>query len=320
MTVGQSPAIAAGVVELLGDQLDEHLRTPEDLGRSIAVTTDGDVIRAQVQTSSPKQSAMIANAWAEVYVDRLNDIFAESALTTDSLETQAQQAKADYDAKQAAVVAFIGSSPYEQLVRERDVVVGSLNGVIAQKSKLARLQANAESLRDLIRQGQGSVTPSQEFAKFLVEVNAFNSEGEQPFRMDVPFDPNIGTSSRAELLAELDEFIETLKARQNALGSDGNKALYAQLSDLNVKIERASATRKELEAARDLSWNTFQLLNSKVAENTIATETESQLVRVASPAVEPREPIDQRIMLKTLLGGMAGVVLGAALALVLRPN
>jgi uncharacterized protein involved in exopolysaccharide biosynthesis len=104
------------------------------------------------------------------------------------------------------------------------------------------------------------------------------------------------------------------------LGGEANAPLYEQLSDLNVQLEQAAAQRKELEAERDLAWNTFQLINTKVAENTIATETESQLVRVASPAIEPREPVEQRTLLKTLLGGMAGAVVGAALALVMRPR
>jgi capsular polysaccharide biosynthesis protein len=320
VAIGMSPANAYAVLEMVGHQLGPELATPEDLGRAVTVSMDGDVILVEALTNSPEQSALIANTWAGIIVGNVNEIFAESALTTDSLESQALVAKKDYDAKQAAIIAFIDASRVEQLSRERDLLQSQLNSSTALQAKLLRVQFNAEGLRKLIQEGRGDVTSSQEFAKFLFEVNAFNSEGEQPFRIDIPFDQSTRARPRSQVLAELDEFLETLKDQQAALGGEANAPLYEQLSDLNVQLEQAAAQRKELEAERDLAWNTFQLINTKVAENTIATETESQLVRVASPAIEPREPVEQRTLLKTLLGGMAGAVVGAALALVMRPR
>jgi hypothetical protein len=312
--------MARDVIEALGDQIPSNLRTPEELGRAVSVSNEGDIIRISARTGSPEASALIANTWSDIYARRLNITFADNALPEDALLTQGESLKQDYDAKEAALVAFLASSPWERLIRERDFILRQLNEQVIIKTKLIRLRGDAESLRELVQQGSGDVASSQRFAKLVVEANAFNNGQDENFRLDMPFAQDTDGRSRAELVAELDALINTLQQREDELAGPNTEALYAELNTKHTQIEQVEAKSKEFMAERDLAWNTYQLLKSKVAETSLATETESQFVRPGAEAVVPREPVDERVLLKTLLGGMAGAVVGAALALVLRPR
>lgn len=318
VTIGDSPAFTEQVIQRIGSQLPEYLRTPEGLQSVLDVLNDGDVIRVSARTESPELSALITNTWADIYVTRVNEVFGESALDNDSLKTQAAELKKDYESKQTALTDYIGATTIERLLRERDLITQQLD--VNQESNLVRLITNATALRELVASGQTDVTSSQAFAMFMVEADSFTSTADSPFRVDVPITTDLAPRPRAQVLQEIDLLIANLQERRAALGGVTRDDLYRQLSALNVQVEQAQAKRKELEAARDLAWNTYQLMNNKVAENTVATQTESQLVQIASPAIVPTRPVSQQTQLKTVLGGLAGLVVGAVLALVLKPR
>jgi uncharacterized protein involved in exopolysaccharide biosynthesis len=94
-------------------------------------------------------------------------------------------------------------------------------------------------------------------------------------------------------------------------------ALYARLNAVQARVAEAQRHMQELEAARDLAWTTYQTLNTKVAEVKVSAGTETEWVRVASPAVPPRLPVASRAPVSGAVGGVLGLVLGFLLALVL---
>lgn len=318
VTIGSSPGFTLQVIDQLGTLLPEELRDPAELQRSLSVASDGDVIRVSVLSDNPELAALIANTWASIYVKRVNEVFAEGALTTDTLETQAVEAKKDYEAKESALVADIQSTPLERLKRQQDTLIQQLNSLGNLEAKLFKLEDDAQSLKTLIQRGQGAASLSDEFARFTIEANSFNNAGELPARVDLPLANATGLGTREQQLQQLDALIKTFQERRAAIGGSSRDELYKQLNDVQVEIEKFQQVRKELNAARDLAWDTYQLLNSKVAENTVASQTESQLVRIAAAAIVPTEPMERRVLLTTILGGMAGAVVGACLALFLR--
>ncbi len=320
LAIGDSPAFTEQVIQKIGNQLPEYLRTPEGLQSVLTVSSNSDVIRVSAETESPELAALITNTWADIYVTRVNEVYGESSLDSASLEAQAETLKKEYDVKQSALLEFIGSTPTDRLLRERDVVARQLNGRVDMEAKLLRLIADATALRELIAGGGTEVTSSQEFSKFMVEANSFMDDNDTPIRVEAPLNADVTPSTRTQALAELDSLLVMFRGRLEDQGGAERDALYKQLSNLDVQIEVEQAKRKDLEAARDLAFGTYQLVNTKVAENTLATETESQLVQIASPAIVPTRPASKQTLLKTVLGGLAGLVVGAALAVVLKPR
>lgn len=320
LAIGDSPAFTEQVIDRIGNQLPESLRTPEGLQSVLTVSSNSDVIRVSAETESPELAALITNTWADIYVTRVNEVYGESSLDSTSLRAQAETLRQEYDGKQAELLEFIRTTPFDRLSRERDFVSRQLNGRVDMESKLLRLVADATALRELVAKGGPEVTTSQEFSRFMVEANSFMNDSDTPIRIEAPLTANVTPAMREQVVAELDALLQTFRDRVQAQGGPERDALYTQLSDLNVQIEVEQAKRKNLEAARDLAWGTYQLVNTKVAENTLATETESQLVQIASPAIVPTRAANRQVLLKTVLGGLAGLVVGAALAVVLKPR
>lgn len=318
IAIGESPALAEQVIQGLGDQLPPFLRTVEGMLGAVSVVNDGDTLRVTAQTGSPALSALITNAWSEAYVAQVNQVFSDSGLESDNLSSVALELKKDYEAKQDAVTQDKATSEIQRLLREKDLVERQLN--VNLEEKLVRAIEDATALRELVASGQGNdATASQQVAMLLLQVNLFKTNDATPSAISVPITADTSPRPRSELLQELDNLIANLKERRAAQTAE-RQDLYSQLRALRAQEEVAQAKTKYLEWARDLAWNTYQLMESKVTENTVAAQTQSKLVQIASPAVAPTRPVNQQIQLKTVLGGLAGMVVGAALALIIKPR
>src|SRR5436190_2315625 len=146
VSLGDTPAFASVVIEKMGAQLPEELLDPYELQKHISVSNDGDIIRTWVNGDSPELITRIANTWANLYQERVNQTFSDNGLSTDALLTQVQEAKANYDANEAIVMTFLQSNSFERLRRDQDVLAAKLNREGELEVKLNSLETDAQSL------------------------------------------------------------------------------------------------------------------------------------------------------------------------------
>lgn len=315
--IADSLALAEQAYVGLGDTVAD-LNNPQELQRRVQVRIDGDLIQIQMTSDSPEAAAQVVNAFANAYVARVNQVFGESPVTTAAFQTQAEQALASYRTKQTAVEEFISTSPIQNLLRRQDLLQRKLAAQLELESKLNRIQKDALALRNLIESGQGSASAGEELAKLVLQANTFNNSGDVPFRLDVAL-PNLQVeTTRAQQLTQLDALLKLIESRRGEYGGAVSIELHRELSAVQTELEHAQAQQRELQTARDNAWNLYQLLVNKVNEMNVANNAESQMVRIANSAVPPNEPLETRQTLNTLLGGMVGVVIGAAVALFVR--
>lgn len=98
--------------------------------------------------------------------------------------------------------------------------------------------------------------------------------------------------------------------------SDAIGALQSRLRELDTQLEAENARQQELTQARDLAWDTYKTLNSKVAELKVAQAAANTEVRFAAPALPPARPLGRRsLAFMAVLAGVTGLVLAACLAL-----
>lgn len=317
VSIGDTPAFVATLIGKMGSQLPTELQDPYELQKHITVSNDGDIIRTWVTADSPELVAQIANVWADLYQQHVNETFSENALSTDALLTQVNEAQTNYDARESELTTFLVSNPYERLRRDQDVLAVKLNRIGDLDVKLNSLQQDAQSLRSLLSQGTGDTTSADTLSALLMQVNTFNNLSDSPFQLDITSSAGITPTTRAQQIQAIDNLIKTIQDRRSSLGGKERDDMLVQLNTIQSQIEQAQSKRKQLEASRDLAWNTLQLLNSKVAENNVISQTASQLVRIATPAIPPTEPTNTRRSVLAVLGALAGLVVGSVLALVL---
>ncbi|MBI4790787.1 MAG: polysaccharide biosynthesis tyrosine autokinase [Chloroflexi bacterium] len=317
-TIAQSNDLAQAVRAKLGSQLDPAPRTEADLLGAIAVSSDGELIRIKAKAATAEQAALLANTWAQEYEARVNQIYSESPLTPDDVRAQADAAGIDYQARQQELVAFLRDSPIERLTRQKNLVSQQLDDLIGVDTKLQRLALDAKALRERIASGSPGNPRGDELAALLLEASAFSNWSGLPVSLQIPIDQLSSGSTPAEQLRNLDSLIAALQERRKTLQGTTRDTLQQEINSLQAQLEQANRKSTELSAARDLAWNTYQTLATKVAEATVAAQSKGSVVRLATPATIPTEPVAPRRLINTLLGAVVGLLLGIALAFALH--
>lgn len=95
----------------------------------------------------------------------------------------------------------------------------------------------------------------------------------------------------------------------NRSGDDAIQRVAAEIQVLNAQLENELARQKELTSNRDLAWKAYQVLAEKDTELRNATETNNQ-VNLATHAVPPEKPLSRGILMKSIIGVLAGSFIG----------
>jgi uncharacterized protein involved in exopolysaccharide biosynthesis len=318
LTIGNSDDLAVAVLQTLGSQLPADIHTPERLRSHVQVTNDDDVITIQATMHTPEQAAQLANAYAQAYEQRVNSLLGDTALSTAALHAQTEQAKQAYDKTQTALTTFLAASPIESLKRQVDLLSAQLDAQVQIQNKLIQLEQDAQALRDRVANGTDNALAGAQAAQLLLEANAFNNginaSSALPSVQLNTAGLNLSNLTAAEQTKSLDDLIRAIRARRSAPSADAQQTLYTQLTTAQAQLEQAHAQLKELQAARDLAWNTFQLVATKEQEAAVSSGYQNEIVRIINSAVMPDTPLPTRRSLAVLIGAALGIIVGMALA------
>lgn len=128
LQLAQSPAIADAVLAELRDQLPSDW-TVKDMLEAVAVEnptgtdprTLSDLIRITISSKDPAHSALIANTWARLFVDHINQVYGQvPADTLAAVQGELESAHAAYLLAEQALQVFIAESEAESLQRQID--------------------------------------------------------------------------------------------------------------------------------------------------------------------------------------------------------
>jgi uncharacterized protein involved in exopolysaccharide biosynthesis len=316
--IGTTLDLQKRVIELMGDQLPDALRDPARLQSVVTFTEDGDLFTVAATTDNPQVSKQIANTWATEYIARVNTLFSDSPTSEDIVRKQAAEAKQDYDAKEAAVLTFMQSNPIEPLKRQQALLINELDAQITLENKLQISAADVQALRSRLAASGATPSSADQITQILIQANAFNNTGSATGPLNLvltpPTVPEVTTQAQ---LQQLDDLAKAIDGRRQKVSDTQMQTWHSQLNVIQSQLEQATQQIKELQAARDLAWNTYQTLNNKVAEVHVSNGAQNDWVRLATPAAPPVSPNAPRTALNVLIGGLLGLVIGFVLALAL---
>jgi len=304
--------IASQVMEELGSILEPEEREAGMLVEMVKAELDGDLIRILVEADSPEKATAIANAWAPAYEGYVNSFYVGTTQSSADLQIQADEALGDYQKAEAALTEFLGNNQIATLTDEIGAKEATLDDYYAAQRSLDRLLADAKTVREGLEEDvPSSSTGRNSLALLLLRARASTLSSGLPAELQVSLDQQIEIAEDpAQQLSELDTLIANLEIRQEQvqrLIDEGT--LQQEILQLEEQLERERARERELTSARDLAWDTYQMVVRKVAEVQMAGQAEGTLVRFAVPATEPQSPIRPRKKLNTLLGSVVGAML-----------
>ncbi|HMN29623.1 MAG TPA: hypothetical protein PKE45_15850 [Caldilineaceae bacterium] len=338
--LAMSGAVATDVIDELHDQLSVKERNPADLldqisaesGPAIGTRVDSDLVRITARSDTPEKAAAIANAWARAYVRQVNTVYGQVPdEVLASIQTELAKAAATYQKSQANLEANIARNRAEELTRQVTVMKQRLDqeATLVQAELLNWQQANealnaARALRTQVEKGGEAAARSNMVALQTMKLMVY---GNPPATLQLEL-RDIPEVDQQAMLADIDGLILSLEERlkdlesevaertdnlqasatpgQSAATSSTFATLYEQIRQLNAQVEAENAKQMQLAQQRDLDWESYKALSSKVAELNLTRAAASSEVRFAATAVPPREPVDQ---ISLVLGiGIAGLV------------
>lgn len=289
---------------------------------------ESSVIEISFSGTDPRFAAIVANAFAQSYIQTNLDLRVEPARQINAwYEDQIKQLRANLEKAQAALTEF---------QRSKGLVVGDERSIDVETARMAELSsqlvaAQSQSFDTASRQSQS--------ANALAEVE------QNPLVQGLKRDLALGEAKLTELAAkvgvnhpqyqrakaEVDSLRGKLEAEMKVatrtVGTTANVArgreaeLRAALAAQKAKVmalkkqrDEAAVLIRDVENAQRLYDAALQRAGQSRLES-LATQTD---IAVLNPAVPPIEPSSPKLLLNTLLAVFLGTLLGIGLAFLME--
>lgn len=338
----KSPSLAEEVVQRLGDRLPIEMRSADALVDMVEgrARKDADLIDIAARGTDPTLVVEIANAWASAYERQANSLyFGQSDLDT-QLDDQLASARQEYEKASEALATFSGNNRIVDLTLLIQDRKAHLSDIYGTRAKLQQVLDRARLLRSV----QSESGADDGATLLLLKAQLASLDRAQSSSSQAATDPpaagvelQVATSAPSDSSSgELDAFIASLENRlaefdeaidersdqllSGATGSVGRSAIGATIDRLNREIveleaalDRENRQRQDLTLARDLAWQTYSSLATKVEEMDLAAQLPGREVFVTAPATAATALGRQlsrwiTIALAAFIGLMVGIV------------
>jgi uncharacterized protein involved in exopolysaccharide biosynthesis len=297
--LARTEAVESRVIEAIGPSLSAAEKTPGALMSMVAIREDKDnpaLFRIMVQAGDPGKAKLIANTWAEQYIEEVGTY----QLTWSSeLETVQQ----NLESAEAALTEFrqeTGLGLVEEPGGDQAHAILGARGVLL--AKQIDLLAEHQQARDNLR----LVLESAQLAR-----DTGGSIDDLPLQLL----NNPVISQRGRLSAELvkdqetlDDAMELLQAEESAI-SGVTDQLDAEVEQLQLELGADQLELERLTRDRDLAENAYKALSDEVQESSIFQVNTQILSRAAGARLLGPDP-----KLNVILGAALGLAGGVAAA------
>jgi len=283
------------------------------------------LLSVTVRSESPQRAADLANAVARAYIQdqlqsKVDGILAAGAV----LEARVQLARDTIVRSEQQFDAFITTNIDQLAARPGSSVAAlrtSLENLVAQREEARSL---AQSVERAVSQGNWNAVVSELGSEALLELerqrdslaaNIGGAEPESPAAVDLRAEL---AAIEAQLAAEANRELDTLRSTVSEL-DDRAGGLRQQIradvlaSDLPLDV---LTQLYELQQSADLARSQYQTLLSRTSDLQVQADIQIADSRIVSGALPPSSPSFPNRSLILLLGGLAGLGLGLALAFI----
>lgn len=311
----QSTELAELVLARVGDQLPEEQRDPEVLveqvrGRLVENSLTGyEVI---VEDRNPRTAALLANTWAEVLSERMENLYGLGELRKALAEAEKQLADVDrrieeYNALTGGRLAMGGdiaaaggeTGPvYSGLPASRLHLVYKNAALAEYRESIDRLRLVLKHARAAAAERRGLVGVPLE----LLNTSILNARGLKPTELAAAYGDN---------LPRLITLLDTHLAEMEQVEAD----LWQEVLAMQGHIAQEQTTFQQLDREQQIASETVMQLNRQVQEVQAQRLVEGPLVSVIRAAEVPERPAGLPLVAILVLGAFLGALVGILLAL-----
>lgn len=298
-TLARSEAVESRVIEALGPSLSAAEKTPGTLMSMVAIREDKDnpaLFRIRVQAGEPGKAKLIANTWAEQYIEGVGSF---QLMWSSELETIQQ----NLESAEAALTEFRQETGLG-LVEEPggDQAHAILGARVILLAKQFELLAEHQQAQDNLR----LVLESAQLA-----LDTGGSIDDLPLQLlNNPVISERGRLS-AELVKEqetLDDAMQLLQAEESAISGTADQ-LHAEVEQLQQELAQDQLELERVTRERDLAESAYKALSYEVQEGSIFQANTQILSKATGARMLGPDP-----KVNVILGAALGLAGGVAAA------
>jgi uncharacterized protein involved in exopolysaccharide biosynthesis len=315
-----SDEVVSALIADLGDTLEGKERTIEGLRAMLEAESNGDpsIIRLSVRNGDPGRAALIANQWAERFVQAANELYAQSSGELDFFTEQQTEAESTLAEAEEAMIDFQARNRAAILETQLNDAQEALRTTLKSAHSLETTVQDARALRDRLHAQEinAPALTSDELTALLIELSALN-RGDSRLQLQLSTTQDLGEKTVGDQIAFLDSLIVVLEGRLVQLEEQA-QALEPEILALQEASQEARTEQDRLSRAHSLARDTFLSLSRKATEARIAAQDKTGEVRLASRATPSDRPVSPRKTLNTLAAGVLGLMVGIVAALAIE--
>lgn len=331
--LAKDPSLAQQIVDALGESLPSEDRDASALNEHLdvrEVSVEG-AVQLVVKHSDPETARLIADTWARLYTDRLNRLYGQTAQDLTTMAAQLKAARKDLDAAQIELVQFLQRSRLSALEKQLTVRQSTLGTCLRIQDHLDLVVEDAQALRTRIQKGTvPSLGYPAQLAILYLELETLGAQnspaggfstgatGSPPLTLQVSLDPDaLAGTSPADQVRYLDELIAAARAKKTALDARATQ-LESEIASLQSEIEMETVALNQLTLTRDVAYSVVSSLTRKSKEVQVSMDLDSEMARVAGPAIRAQDPVPSGKLLQVGLAAVVGLFLGVCSAFLLE--
>ncbi len=261
-----------------------------------------------VSTIDSKTAAQIANTWAEIMAQRLNNLYGTGEGALASIQAEVDIAREKWHSDQEALEDYLPQSRVAvlevQLEETKNALARYLNIIELNRilisdtqglhSQIAKLKANESLATGAVL----SMIALQQRASGGLSGIQFQIQGDEVLGQE--YTVAVGRAVLQELISAVEE--------QNTTFQEELLPLESRISEQSVALESEMFKEEQLTQERDLSQNAYIALASLLEETRIRQAQDENPAKISVWAVEPQKPSGPQVGVITLLAIMMGFI------------
>jgi succinoglycan biosynthesis transport protein ExoP len=296
------------------DPRPKPIETLRDLNSALRAEsgTDPSLVRLRVQAQSAADAARIANLWVDTFITGANAVYGtDDQQQVQSFEAQAAGAEKELQADEQAIINYQAHDRSAILQNQLTSTQQEQIDYLANQRNVTYLLQDIAGLREQLSK-QPATNPSalaDRLTALFLQIKAYKAQATVPIQLQFSNPDAVASASVGQQIAFLDSLSSSMQAQLTDMDAR-LKQLEPQVLTLQQQLQQSAAEKDRLTRTRDVARQTYMTLAQKVAETRIAAQNGNGAVQLASRAAPPQEPIGPRKALNTVLGGIAGLILG----------
>jgi uncharacterized protein involved in exopolysaccharide biosynthesis len=292
-------------------------QTLEELAGMLEPTLIGTSLRLQATAMKPENAAAVANQWARLVVNKLDDLYGIGVSTLSTVQQQTEDARLNWETAENDLLAYLPQSNQDALQVTFSIKRTALSTNLQKMTDIKILLGDLGVMKAQFdaRQGADALQLEDRVALVSLQQRVVGNSGGILIQInpDLTGAPYLVSEARQNL----DEMVASLQVQNQAL-QDEAAQLEIEINQIAIDLETVNNRLAQLTTQRDIAKNAYQALSNQVEETRISLSQEDQIAKIASDALPPTKSSGPRSLINGILIGAFGFL--AAVLFVLLMN